>query len=330
MRTNTLSETQPTVATIYTYKKQFLQDVLAGLTSTHKHLDSKYFYDATGDKLFQQIMHCPEYYPTRCEMEIIHHQRQQIVETIHTHLADYDVIELGAGDATKSIHLLQQMQETGQQFTYYPVDISGNIIEELEARLPQQLPGLRIDGLRGEYIQMLREASLLSGKNKLVLFMGANIGNFDSRTAVQFCRQIRQQLQPGDLLLTGFDLKKHPRIILDAYNDKQGITRAFNLNLLHRINKELNADFDTNQFDHYPCYDPSTGACKSYLVSLTTQQVHVDGITIGLEKDECIYMEISQKYAPEDIEQLAYSAGFSPITHFMDERNWFADCLWQA
>ena len=312
-------------------KSRFLRDVIDGLSSNPKYLDPKYFYDANGDKLFQQIMQCPEYYPTRCEMEIIRHQREEIAGSVRKYLPAFDVVELGAGDASKSVHLLETISHTGIDFTYFPVDISRNIISDLEARLPQQLPGLKVHGLNGEYMEMLEESLEISEKNKLVLFMGANIGNFDTKAAVHFCRQLRQRLRPGDLLLTGFDLKKHPQVILDAYNDKQGFTRDFNMNLLVRINRELDADFDTMLFHHYPTYDPFTGACKSYLVSLEKQQVMIGKeACIEFERDECIYMEISQKYAPEEIQRLAYTAGFVPVGSFLDSSGCFADCLWRV
>jgi dimethylhistidine N-methyltransferase len=312
-------------------RDRFLQDVIDGLSSDPKYLDPKYFYDANGDKLFQQIMQCPEYYPTRCEMEIVRQQREEIIGSVCKYLPAFDVVELGAGDATKSVHLLEAVMQTGMDFTYYPVDISGNIINDLEQRLPQQLPGLKVHGLNGEYLEMLQQALELSERNKLVLFMGANIGNFDAKGAINFCRQLRNCLRPGDLLLTGFDLKKHPQVILDAYNDKQGFTRDFNLNLLHRINRELDADFDPLLFHHYPTYDPFTGACKSYLVSLEKQDVYIGKEAhIEFEKDECIYMEISQKYAPEEIQRLAHTAGFEPVGSFLDANGWFADCLWRV
>lgn len=331
MQTNTLLAQQAGTQVLTVQHNQFLQDVIEGLTAKPKRLDSKYFYDANGDKLFQQIMQCPEYYPTRCEMEILQQQRSAIVHTISTLLPSYDVVELGAGDATKSIHLLQEMVQADSRFTYYPVDISGNIISELEHRLPLEVPGLQVKGLHGEYMRMLHQASELSEKNKLVLFMGANIGNFDARQALNFCRQLKRQLHKGDLLMIGFDLKKHPAVVLDAYNDSQGITRAFNLNLLHRINRELDADFKLRLFDHYASYDPATGACKSYLVSLANQKVRIgSAAAIEFERDECIYMEVSQKYTPAEIQQLAFAAGFTPVADFRDTKNWFADCLWKV
>jgi dimethylhistidine N-methyltransferase len=306
----------------------FYQDVLRGLTATNKYLDSKYFYDTKGDVLFQQIMNCHEYYPTNCEMEILREQSAQIMQLVQSYGRQFDVVELGAGDATKSIHLLEQLLQMDPDFTYYPVDISANVIHQLERSLPEKLPSLQLHGLNGEYFEMLHQANILSSKSKLVLCMGGNIGNFTPAETKKFCRQLRNYLQPGDILLTGFDLKKHPQIILNAYNDAEGITRNFNLNLLHRMNNELGADFDISKFDHYPTYDPGTGACKSYLVSLENQQVHIGTHTFDFAVHEPIYMEISQKYSLAEIEILAIQTGFKPVTNFFDEKKWFVDCVW--
>ncbi|QHS58080.1 L-histidine N(alpha)-methyltransferase [Chitinophaga agri] len=306
----------------------FFQDVIRGLSAKSKYLDSKYFYDAEGDRLFQEIMRCHEYYPTNCEMEILQEQSAAISQTILAHTSRFDIVELGAGDATKSIHLLKELLNTGKDFTYYPVDISANVITQLEQSLPAQLPSLKVNGLNGEYFDMLKEANVLSAKNKVILCMGGNIGNFTPAEARKFCRQLRSCLQPGDLLMIGFDLKKHPQIILDAYNDSAGITRDFNLNLLKRINRELDGNFDITKFGHYPTYDPGTGACKSYLVSLEEQDVRIGEQTIHFDLHETIYMEISQKYDLEAAEQLATLSGFETVGNFFDQKKWFADSMW--
>jgi L-histidine Nalpha-methyltransferase len=306
----------------------FFQDVIRGLSAKNKYLEAKYFYDAEGDRLFQEIMRCHEYYPTNCEMEILQEQSAAICQTILSHTSRFDVVELGAGDATKSIHLLRELLQTGKDFTYYPVDISGNVISQLEQSLPAQLPSLKVQGLHGEYFDMLQEANVLSGRNKVVLCMGGNIGNFTPAEARKFCRQLRNVLQPGDLMMIGFDLKKHPQIILDAYNDSAGITRAFNLNLLQRINRELGGNFDVNKFDHFPTYDPGTGACKSYLVSLEEQDVQIGAQTFHFGLHESIYMEISQKFDLESTAQLAAQSGFETVAHFFDRKKWFTDSMW--
>ena len=308
----------------------FYKDVMTGLRATHKYLQSKYFYDEAGDKLFQQIMACPEYYPTRCEMEILLHQSTGLAELFCTHGPEFDLVELGPGDASKSMYLLNEILRTGVDFTYYPIDISSNVIQTLEKTLPEKFPALQMQGLNGEYLDRMEWVHTLSERRKIILFMGANIGNMTMQQAIVFCRQLHDRMRPGDLLLIGFDLKKHPKLILDAYNDGQGITKEFNLNLLRRINRELNADFDLDQFEHYPVYDPGTGACRSYLVSLSHQQVHIGyGETVVMKENEAIFMEISQKYSLEETDLMAEQSGFKRIRTFVDSRNWFADILWE-
>jgi L-histidine N-alpha-methyltransferase len=309
---------------------QFYQDVITGLQASPKYLNSKYFYDANGDKLFQELMNCDEYYPTNCELEIFSGQTAEMAAAIMAGEA-FDLIELGAGDAMKSSYLLKYLLQQKADFTYMSIDISDSVISYLNITLPVILPGLQITGLNGEYFEMLTKAVASSKRRKVVLFLGSNIGNMSVSEAVTFCSEVRQHLSPGDSLLIGFDLKKNPKTILAAYNDKGGITKKFNLNLLERINRELNADFDLNQFDHYPTYDPETGACKSYLVSLADQVVKINGReNIHFLKDEYIFMEISQKFALSQTDQMASAAGFKTVNQFLDHKKWFVDAIWTA
>jgi len=163
------------------------------------------------------------------------------------------------------------------------------------------------------------------------MFLGSNIGNMPINEAVDFCRELRNHLAFGDMAIIGFDLKKSPKTILAAYNDQGGITKKFNLNLLERINRELNADFDLSQFDHYPMYDPESGACKSYLVSLKDQVINIGGReNIRFIKDECIYMEVSQKFTIMQTDQMAKNTGFRPVDRFFDSKKWFVDTIWMA
>jgi L-histidine Nalpha-methyltransferase len=310
---------------------QFLQDVLNGLQSAPKYLQSKYFYDKEGDQLFQQIMHCEEYYLTNCEMEIFSSQTSQIADIIIDQHRNFDVVELGPGDAVKSVYLLKELLNKNAVCTYFPVDISNNIIDLLHKKLPEQLPKLNIHGLNGEYLTMLTSAKQISDKIKLVLFLGSNIGNISIEEVPQFCHQLRNQLSTGDMLLIGIDLTKNPKQILAAYNDSKGYTREFNLNLLKRINRELAANFEIPAFEHYATYDPATGACKSYLVSLKEQLVLIDSTTpIGFAKNETIFMEISQKYTIEQTNEIAGRSGFIPVAHFFDKNKWFADVIWKC
>jgi L-histidine N-alpha-methyltransferase len=307
----------------------FLTEVLRDLSQTPKKLNSKYFYDERGDKLFQQIMDCPEYYPTDCELEIFKERTKDLAITLKNGFNSFDLVELGAGDATKSMFLLKELVDTNVDFTYMPIDISSSMIKYLEESLPNKIQGLKVEGLNGEYFEMLQKANAISSRKKVVLMLGGNIGNDTPENAVEFCRKICGSLQEGDLFLVGFDLKKNPSIILAAYNDSSGYTRQFNLNLLLRINEELGADFNLEQFEHYPSYDPENGACKSFLISKSKQVVSISGKQFFFEKDEYIFMEISQKYSIQETDEMAAQTGFKPIQHFFDSKNWFLDTVWQ-
>lgn len=313
----------------YTVTDGFQEDVLKGLTASNKFLQSKYFYNSEGDQLFKLIMECPEYYLTRCEMEIFSTQMEEVIQTFIKRDRAFDIVELGAGDAVKSIHLLRSLWQEKVDYTYFPVDISDNVIRFLEQKLPEQIPSIHIVGLNGEYMDMVMQANLISRRKKIYLFLGATIGNFSINYAKEFLRELGAQMNPGDMILIGFDLKKEPHLILNAYNDTEGITKAFNLNLLKRINSELNANFNITHFDHYATYDPMTGACKSYLISLKQQYIIIADEIICFDKYETIYMELSQKYSTREIDELAYHTGFKPLNYFYDSHNWFVDVIWE-
>ncbi len=309
---------------------QFKKDVVRGLSAAQKHLDAKYFYDAKGDKLFQQIMESPEYYLTGAEAKILFQQKAAIIDKATQLLPHFDIVELGAGDASKSIHLLKEASAKNVTDAYYPIDISANMIEYLEQSIPQQVEGLYTDGLAGDYFDMLEILQLKNSNPKLILFMGASIGNMPPKEALHFFRQLNRYMSRKDLLLVGFDLKKNPDKILAAYNDKAGITKQFNLNLLERINRELDGNFNTDNFCHYPIYDPGTGACKSYLISKKAQTITIEGgYKFMFEKDEPIYMEVSQKYAGTELQEMAADSGFKIVTDFIDNEHLFVDSLWQ-
>ena len=309
---------------------QFLEDTLQGLSTHPKQMHSKYFYDEAGDLLFQRIMNMPEYYLTDAEMEIMQLQANEIAATITVDGSAFDLIELGAGDATKSIHLLSALINSKVDFKYFPIDISEHVISELDLNLPKELPTLDFEGLNGDYFEMLQKATEISDRRKVVLFMGANIGNMSVEEAVKFCESLKKLFSPQDMLVIGFDLKKNPKKILDAYNDKTGITRNFNLNLLKRINRELNGNFNIDTFEHYASYNPETGECKSYLISLQNQSVQIGDSVFQFEQDEFILMEISQKYSIPEIESLAIQSGFKVKGYFSDKQRYFVDALWSV
>jgi dimethylhistidine N-methyltransferase len=309
----------------------FAQDVMLGLNSTPKTLPSKYFYDAKGDKLFQQIMALPEYYLTRKEYEILELQHEQILEQILASNQPFNLVELGAGDGMKTKILLRYLTEKKAEFTYYPVDFSGSVLEELEQSLAKELPQLTVNSIQDTYRESLKKQVWEDGRPNLILFMGANLGNFGVDEAKNIIDHLRVGTKRGDLVLLGFDLKKNPQTILNAYHDEQGVTREFNMNLLDRINRELDADFDRDSFVHWPTYDPVSGECRSYLVSQKSQVVTIGALNqhVVFEAFESIFTEISKKYSLSEISNLASLGGFEVKENFMDSEGYFADVLWE-
>ncbi|WP_069657776.1 L-histidine N(alpha)-methyltransferase [Arcticibacter eurypsychrophilus] len=324
---NTETESSPET---YVLPEQLKVDVLTGLLASPKYMHAKYFYDAKGDELFRQIMKIPEYYLTDCEMEIFKDRCMDILHTLSIFPNGFDLIELGAGDAIKSSELLKCLVHNDINFTYYPIDISGNVIQLLHDELPKRIPGINLQGIQAEYFEGLKEVVSRSDRPKLILLLGGNIGNMPPDEALEFCTLLRDHLAEGDFLLIGFDLKKDPWVIFNAYNDHQGITEQFNLNLLTRLNRELGADFNLQNFRHYESYDPETGSCKSYLFSKTKQTVQIAGEQIIFEENECIFTETSHKYSLKEVDQFASKSGFEPVLHLMDSKKWFTDVIWKA
>ncbi len=314
--------------------RQFAADVYAGLTAKEKSLPSKYLYNKRGDEIFQQIMDMEEYYPTRAEYEIFEMHRHEMLKYFSQDSIPFRLIEFGAGDGTKTKVLLRHFLEQQADFSYVPINISTNIIEELTTDLAEKMPDLKVQGIQDDYFRAIdRLKSSFNGQQvrNVVLFLGANIGNFSNSESITFLKEIATHLSPGDLLMTGFDLKKNPERILTAYFDKPGVTKAFKHNLLLRINEELKADFNIDNFQYFPIYDPMEGSIRSYLVSKKEQQVTISAIdeVVEFEAWEAIYMERSQKYSLNDIEGLAQHSGFSVMHHFYDSQKLFTDSLWQ-
>lgn len=308
----------------------FAKDVLEGLSAPNKFLSSKYFYNAEGDKLFQQIMAAPEYYLTNCEFEIFEQQKAQILEAVNSG-KKFNLVELGAGDGYKTKILLRYFTEQKVDFDYYPIDISADVLKGLKADLEQEFPNLTVYPLNYEYFTALERLNELDQSPKVILFLGSNLGNFKPEVAQSFYGKLNVVMRKGDFILSGIDLKKNPDIIVAAYNDAGGVTRAFNLNLLKRINTELEADFQLDQFLHYPIYNPGTGEARSYLLSKVAQDVYIKALDTHIHFNawEAIHMEISKKYGLHEIEHLANDTNFSVIQHFTDSKKWFVNSLWR-
>lgn len=311
------------------FLKQFAEDVHFGLSQDQKSLPSKYFYDEKGDELFVQIMGLPEYYLSRAEIEIFSQKSVDIIEALRLNKLDYfELIELGAGDGSKTHHLLKQLMEQGYQFDFIPVDISKNSLQVLEQNLSVELPELNIKSKHGDYFKIL-ESLKESHHPKVVLFLGSNIGNMNDQTAREFILKLGNNLNKHDKLVVGLDLIKSVEIVKPAYDDEQGVTREFNLNLLQRINNELGGDFNLSSFNHLCEYTEREGIAKSYLVSLCHQhvQIRASGTRYQLRRGERIHTEISRKYNDNIINHILNDTGFEIIDTISDSQNYFSDYI---
>jgi len=310
---------------------RFAADILNGLSSTPKQLSSKYFYDDEGSRLFMKIMELPEYYLTRAEYKIFSEQTQEICDAFAKDANGLDLIELGAGDGTKTAVLVEHCLQTNVDFTYSPIDISQEANDALAAKFNAKFPELRLEPHTGDYFHVLSSLKNASGRRKVLMFLGSNIGNFQGDQALDFFRQLREVMVPDDRLFVGFDMQKDPRVIVAAYDDAAGVTSAFNLNLLERINRELGANFDLSKFSHYAQYRPQECAARSFLISREKQTVTVGAIGRSFDFDqwEAIFMEISQKYTRPMIEELAAESGFEIERNFKDAEHFYTDSLWR-
>ncbi|MAP53340.1 L-histidine N(alpha)-methyltransferase [Altibacter sp.] len=303
----------------------FKKDVFEGLTSEPKFLYSKYIYDQAGDKLFQDIMALPEYYLTNCEMEILTSHTQAIAGLFKNEATGFDLIELGAGDGKKTKVLLKHLAENRFDFTYKPIDISENAITGLTRTLAEEMPEVKVDGETGEYFEVLERLQHFKSRKKVIMVLGSNIGNLLHPRAIQFLTKLGETMNQDDILFMGFDQKKDPQTILDAYNDPTGVTAAFNKNLLIRINRELEGNFDVAKFKHWEVYDPQTGTAKSYLVATEAQHVRLKSLDLDITFDpwETIHTEISQKYTDKIVAWLAEASGLRIENSFTDSKNYY-------
>jgi len=315
--------------TIPTYNPAFAEDVLKGLTDKKKHLSSRYFYDDEGSRIFQQIMEMPEYYPTKCEFEILSEQSEQILEKLNFK-GNFNIVEFGSGDGIKTKQLLKTFLDKSADFTYVPIDISEEAILILEENIRVSLPEIKMNSKIGDYFDILEDISKEETPN-LFLFLGGNIGNYKKEDAIDLLQKFASGMKKGDKLLMGIDLQKSPRTIQNAYDDPHGITKAFNMNLLKRINRELEADIDLNQFDFYCHYNPENGEVNSYLFSLIKQRFHSSVLnkSFTFQKGETIWTELSKKYSFSEIEELATKLDFKVVENFLDSKYYFTDSLWE-
>ncbi|KAA1245005.1 L-histidine N(alpha)-methyltransferase [Aquimarina sp. RZ0] len=309
----------------------FSKEVHEGLTAFPKYLSSKFFYDETGDKLFQQIMALPEYYLTNAEYNIFRTHKTDIIHSFDSKREGFNLVELGAGDGKKTKVLLKELLKKNYDVTYHPIDISENAIDGLVENFDDELPDLSVEGQIGEYFEVLDRLQHMSDQKKVLMVLGSNIGNLQHPRAIKFLKKLNTVMHPDDLLFMGFDQKKHPQKVLDAYNDKMGVTAAFNKNILTRINRELQANFDLEAFIHWEVYDPESGTAKSYLVSTKKTTVDIDSLSLQVhfEAWESIHTEISQKYDDDTVKWLAKDSGLEIIQSFTDTNSFYKNYLFK-
>lgn len=312
------------------YISTFEKEVTEGLSAFPKYLSSKYFYDKKGDKLFQNIMAMPSYYLTDAEYEIFKTHKEAIA-TAFSDPKGFDLIELGAGDGKKTKILLEHLGNRGEDFTYLPIDISQNVLDGLKESVERELPNVTIEPQQGTYFEVLEDIASYTSRKKIIVVLGSNIGNLLHPQAIDFLTNIKKAMSTNDILFMGFDQKKDPAVILEAYNDTEGITAAFNKNILHRINSELKGDFNPDNFKHWEVYNPETGTAKSYLVSTRDQVVSINklGLDIHFTAWESIHTEISQKYDDSIVRWLAQESGLKIIDQFTDSKKYYKNYLFK-
>lgn len=311
-------------------REAFALDVLAGLSEAPKAIPSKYLYNKRGSELFSDITHLEEYYLTDCEIEVLELNADRLASSIGSE--PFNLVELGAGMGRKAAILIKHFLKSNLEFRYVPIDISETAMKQLVSTLGKSVPDLPLNGIVSDYFNGLKWLNNRSSRKNLVLFLGSSIGNFTHRQNRFFLRNVWNSLNDDDSLLIGFDLKKDIELFLSAYNDSQGVTANFSLNLLQRINDELGGEFDLSKFRYYSTYDVFSGGMESYLVSKEKQRTYIDAIgrSFWFEPWEPIHTEYSYKYLVSDIEVLAAETGFIVEDHLFDSRKFFADSLWKV
>lgn len=295
----------------------FREDVISGLTASEPYILPKYFYDETGSRLFEAICNTDEYYPTRTEVGIIRDNIDSIVETLGK---DCLLIEPGSGDSYKVRLLLDALRP----IAYLPIDISRRYLQDEAQKLATEFTWLNVHAVCADFTGKLTLPYHVESTNRVAFFPGSTIGNFLPEQAVTVLNEIRMMVGEGGGLLIGVDLQKDSEILNAAYNDAQGYTEQFNKNLLLRINSELGADFDLEQFRHHAFFNEEKHRIEMHLVSLKDQQVLIDEHVFRFQKDKSILTEYSHKYTVEHFQQLARKAGFHLVKTWVDEEQLFS------
>lgn len=303
-------------------------EVIKGLTQCPKTLPPQYFYDAEGSLLFEKICELTEYYPTRTEAKIL----QDYALEIAKHTGVCELIELGSGSSTKTRLLLDAYQSLGYSLRYTPIDISASILEDSAKQLLNDYSGLKIQGLVGTYEAALQNLPLSGFHPKMILFLGSTLGNLSPNECDRFFAHITAALSSGDYFLLGIDLQKPIEILEAAYNDSQGITATFNLNMLQHLNQRFEGNFQLNLFKHWAFYNTHDHQIEMHLISQKSHRVHLKALDliVDFQAGETIQTEISRKFNLTQMEEYLESKGLKPLQSWTDEQQWFGLILCQA
>jgi dimethylhistidine N-methyltransferase len=297
---------------------EFAFSVIEGLSKARKVLPCRYFYDARGSELFEEITRTPEYYPTRIETQILKDNADEIVEGIN----DGELlVEFGSGSSLKTEILLDRILPS---VAYVPIDVSEAALADAKARLATRYPTLDVRPIVADFSRAVALPQDLSKRRKTGFFPGSTIGNLSPREAEGLLAIFGKVIGKGGRLIIGVDLKKDPRILIEAYNDASGVTAAFNLNLLHRINRELGANFDLDGFRHEAVYSPQNGRIEMHLVSARDQHVDIAERSFRFKAGESIHTENSYKYTLEQFRDVARASGWLPQRAWVDAKHYFS------
>lgn len=302
-------------------------DVIQGLTQTPKTLPPRYFYDDRGSELFEEICELPEYYPTRTEAAIL----QQYASEIAQLTGACELVELGSGSSTKTRLLLDAYEGLGYPLRYLPIDVSAGILESSAEQLLFDYPLLQVQGLVSTYELALQHLTPTQLPSRMIFFLGSTLGNLNSQECEIFFSQIKAALEVGEYFLLGIDLQKPKHLLEAAYNDSQGVTAEFNLNMLKHLNKHFQGNFDTNLFEHWAFYNEQLHQIEMHLRSLKTHSVRLESLdlTVDFQASETIMTEISRKFNLELMKQELQAKNLKPIQAWTDQKQWFGLILCQ-
>lgn len=310
------------MATGTTLDPAFAEDVREGLTAEPKAIPPRWLYDERGSALFEEITRLPEYYLTRTERAILETYSDAIVARLQ---APTELLELGAGSAEKTRHVIEALIARQGPTTYCPIDISAAAIQMATAQLTERYPELTIRPVVGRYRDALVKLGDTNGPSHLILFIGSSIGNFDRQDQVELLAEVAGAMAPDDRFLLGTDMVKERAVLEAAYNDEAGVTAQFTSNLLGRMNRELDADFDLDAFEHTAWFEPETARIEIHLKSLKDQRVHLGalGLDVDFAEGELLHTENSHKYDEPHLDATLEEAGLSREASWYDERKWF-------